>query len=140
MTTQQKTPQLNINTVNRDDRIERWHAATLVGYVAGIDARVQATDATVEIWLKAFEDAPFGLIRDTIDAWFLAYRNTDWKPPIDPADIRRQAKRQIEVEQTRQRSIEGPPRRAKSRVPRWFIEKGQREWGAFKDRDPNDYD
>lgn len=138
MTPEQPTPQLNINVVDRDSRIDRYRASILVGYVAGIDARVQATDATVEIWLKAFKDAPFGLIRDTIDAHFLAYRNQDYKPVIDPAVIRRQAKRQIEVEQTRQRSIEGPPRRDRRRAPRRFIEQMQAK-GFLRDRDPADY-
>lgn len=131
-------PQININTISRDDRIQRWHAAALVGYCASIDARVQTTDATVDIWEKAFSGAPFGLVRDTIDGYLLAYKNADYKPAIDPSDIRQRAKRKIEIDQTRQRSIEGPPQRAKGRAPRRFIEHMQR-LGYLTDRDPEEF-
>lgn len=132
------TQQINIDTIPRDSRIERPHAAALVGYVASIDGRVLATDATVSIWEKAFSGAPFGLIRDTIDAWFLTYRNADYKPVIDPADIRRQAKRQMEVEDLRRRSIAGPVRQRKGRPPRRFIEAMQAK-GILTDRNPEEY-
>lgn len=132
------TQNININNIPRDSTIDRPLTAALVGYVASIDSRVMATDGNVDIWEKAFSGAPFGLIRDTIDAWFLTYRNADYRPVIDPAQIRREARRQMEVEQLRNRALEPPAPKAKRRMPRHVLERFQ-AMGMLTDRDPTEY-
>ncbi|GAB3192056.1 hypothetical protein [Nesterenkonia suensis] len=134
------TPDINLNNIPRDDRIERHHAAMLVGYCSSIDARVQPTTANTDLWYDALAGAPFGIIHDTIKAWHLVYRNKEYRPVIDPATIRKEAKQQIEVEQLRHHALtRGPtPTRAPRRMPKRTLRRFQAK-GYLTDRNPNDY-
>lgn len=131
------TQSININSIPRDSIIDRPLTAALVGYVASIDGRVMATDGNVDIWEKAFAGEPFGLIRDAIDAWFLKYLNDDYRPVIDPANIRKHAQRQLQVDSLHQRAL-SPPRPKGRRMYRDTLIKAQAR-GHWTDRDPNDY-
>lgn len=130
-----------------DDPIDLNGADYLLIWANQIDARIQSTDANAEVWAYQLAGKRYEICQTIIADYYGTGGERGEMDPVTLGHIKREYRRREAVREAkedgaqRQHQIEaGTYGRRKSRVPRWFIEKGQREWGAFKDRDPNDYD
>lgn len=121
-------------------------ANILVTYAGELDTLVMPTDATVDTWAAALAHVPLEAGKIIVRDYYGKHPNPDQRKPITAAHVRRLYQQRAAVHQARQdgadtqRQIEaGTYGRRKSKVPRWFVEKAQRDWKALRDRDPADY-
>lgn len=130
-----------------DDPIDQTGADFLLIWANQIDARIQSTDANAEVWAYQLGGKLYGVCQQIIADYYGTGGERGEMDPVTLGHIKREYQRRAAVREAKQESADrqsrieaGTYQRPRRRVPRWFIEKGQRDWGAFKDRDPADYD
>lgn len=103
------------------------------------DNLVPNTDENMKTWARHLEHVPFEAGKVIVSDYYGAHPDPDRRKPISAAHIRQLYRKRATVAEAHQRATHQLPRPKRSPVPRWFIEKGQRDWGAFEDRNPADY-
>lgn len=69
-------PQIDVRSINPEDKMQRHHTAALLAHLNQSDARVQATKANVSVWQETLLGERFGDVLDTAHGY---YRNYDPK-------------------------------------------------------------
>lgn len=131
---------MNIDAVDPEFRIDREKASILLGYAAGRDGRLYATDEAVDDWLLALGGGRFGTAVEIIRRHYASYDPQSTTPlaAITPGYIRHIAKDQA-ARQKRLRDHQLPPAKIDGRLmPRRILLKFQAA-GKLLDRNPDEY-
>lgn len=130
---------MNIDAVDPEVIIDRQYATILLGYAAGMDGRILATDENADVWLSALAGGRFGAAVTVIKDY---YRRYDPKAPkldaITPGYIRYTAIERKTYQERREAALDPPPPRKGRKMPRHVLEKFQAN-GYLLDRDLKEY-
>lgn len=97
--------------------MNRKEANLAVAYANQIDARVQNTDANVDLWHYALDKIPADPVRQAILEFYSKPREKDYRPAIEPGDVKRIAYSKRDEHHTRANSSRQIERPAKNPPP-----------------------
>lgn len=127
--------------LNPGPPVPREGIANVLRYVAGHDGRIQAEEATADIWARSVTGLGGNLVKDIIIAYYSKHdRSKPDRPPISPGWIRAEANTRVERAQNLKR-LEAP----REETPKGRLNMTRRTllmWqkrGHLLDQNPDDY-